>query len=63
MTLQEQMEIAIAEKNRIRNEKNVANDILGKVYAKFRRIDEELNKAFVEIYRLQALIDEEKNHE
>jgi hypothetical protein len=63
MTLQEQMEIAIAEKNRIRNEKNIANDVLGKVYAKFRRIDEELNKAFVEIYRLQALIDEEKNHE
>jgi len=63
MTLQEQMEIAIAEKNRIRNEKNIANDVLGKVYAKFRRIDEELNKAFVEIYRLQALIDEEKNHD
>jgi hypothetical protein len=63
MTLQEQMEIAIAEKNRIRNEKNLANEVLGKVYAKFRRIDEELNKAFVEIYRLQALIDEEKNHE
>jgi hypothetical protein len=63
MTLQEQMEIAIAEKNRIRNEKNIANDVLGKVYAKFRRIDEELNKAFVEIYRLQALINEEKNHE
>jgi len=63
MTLQEQMEIAIAEKNRIRNEKNLANEVLGKVYAKFRRIDEELNKAYVEIYRLQALIDEEKNHE
>ena len=59
MTLQEEMDKALRHKEQCVAEKHLTINKLGKTYAEFRKNDEAVAKAYVEIYRIRDLMDKE----